>query len=110
MSGQSTGPIISSLHDDADMAELIDMYVDEMGGRAQSLRNHLEAGNWKQLANEAHKIRGSAGGHGFDSIGGNAAHLEDELRRCVGNEATIMQSTKQQVDELVSMCLRAKAR
>lgn len=110
MSGQSTGPIISSMHDDADMAELIDMYVEEMGGRAQSLRNHLESGNWKQLANEAHKIRGSAGGHGFDVIGGNAARLEDELRRSTGNEAAIMQSIKQQVDELISLCLRAKAR
>lgn len=110
MTGQPTRPIVSSLSNDADMAELIDMYVEEMGGRAQTLRTSMESGNWKALVNEAHKIRGSAGGHGFATIGATAARLEDELRRCAGNETTAVQSIKQQVDELISMCLRAKAR
>ncbi len=110
MSVQPIRPIISSLSTDADMAELIDMYVEEMGGRVQALQTHMESGNWKSLANEAHKIRGSAGGHGFSTIGANAARLEDELRCCAGNEGAVMQSIKQQVDELIGMCLRAKAR
>lgn len=106
----TVGPIISSLARDADMAELIEMYVDEMAGRAQSLRTHFDSQHWKLLANEAHKIRGSAGGHGFEVIGGVAAQLEEHLRNAAGQEQQIVQTVKQQVDELIALCLRAKAK
>ncbi|HLP83579.1 MAG TPA: Hpt domain-containing protein [Phycisphaerales bacterium] len=110
MAAQPTGPIVSSMAGDADMAELIEMYVEEMGGRAQSLRTHLDAQNWKMLANEAHKIRGSAGGHGFDVIGGTAAQLEDQLRGSAGREQEVLENVKRQVDELIGLCMRAKAK
>jgi HPt (histidine-containing phosphotransfer) domain-containing protein len=104
------GPIVSSMASDADMAELIEMYVDEMGCRTQSLRSYMDSQNWKMLANEAHKIRGSAGGHGFEVIGGAAAQLEDNLRSAAGQEQQVVQNVKQQVDELIALCLRAKAK
>jgi HPt (histidine-containing phosphotransfer) domain-containing protein len=107
---QSLAAITSSMANDSDMAELIDLYVEEMGGRAQSLQSHLNTANWKLLANEAHKLRGSAGGHGFDTIGTCAAQLEDQLRQAAGHEQEILQSLKQHVDDLIGMCLRAKAR
>jgi histidine phosphotransfer protein HptB len=103
-------PIISTLARDADMAELIDMYVDEMKQRADVLRSTHDQKNWAVLVNEVHKIRGSAGGHGFKRLGDAAGALEDMIRMAKGKEETIAQDVKTQVDELISMCLRTRAR
>lgn len=104
------GPKIkSSLSNDPDMRELIVMFVDEMPARAEKLREVLTSQQWKELANEAHKLRGSAGGHGFNTLGVVAAGLEDLVRSSTGKEEVVLAQIKARVDELVSMCQRAAA-
>jgi HPt (histidine-containing phosphotransfer) domain-containing protein len=102
------GPKIKSqLSNDPDMRELVEMFVDEMPARAAKLREVLTSQQWKELANEAHKLRGSAGGHGFTSIGNVAAGVEDLVRSSTGKEEAMLAQIKARVDELVSMCERA---
>jgi HPt (histidine-containing phosphotransfer) domain-containing protein len=104
------GPRIkSTLTNDPDMRELIVMFVDEMPGRATKLRDVLTAAKWKDLANEAHKLRGSAGGHGFGAIGNAAGSLEDLIRANMGREEQVLASIHSKVEELASMCERAAA-
>jgi HPt (histidine-containing phosphotransfer) domain-containing protein len=102
------GPKIKSqLSNDPDMRELVEMFVDEMPSRAAKLREVLTSQQWKELANEAHKLRGSAGGHGFMTIGNVAAGLEDLVRSSTGKEEAVLAQIRSRVDELVSMCERA---
>lgn len=104
----ASGPKIKSqLTSDPDMRELIEMFVDEMPGRAQKLREVLTSQQWKELANEAHKLRGSAGGHGFGTIGVVAGGLEDLVRSNTGKEELLLEQIKSRVEELISMCERA---
>lgn len=104
----SVGPKIKSqLSHDPDMRELVEMFVEEMPARAAKLREVLTSQQWKELANEAHKLRGSAGGHGFATIGTVAGGLEDLVRNNTGKEEALLAQIRSRVDELVSMCERA---
>lgn len=99
-------PIYSDALDDPDMVELVMMFVEEMPARANTIVASLTKKDWKNLANEAHKLRGSAGGHGFSTVGDAAGVLEDAIRSVTGREEAAIENIQQQVDELVGMCRR----
>ncbi len=69
-------PIYSSLATDPDFAELAVMYVEEMPGRMELLREAFDNEKWQDLNRLAHQMKGSAGGYGFDPITPFAARLE----------------------------------
>jgi HPt (histidine-containing phosphotransfer) domain-containing protein len=101
------GPrILSSMTSDPDMVELIEMFVAEMPGRADAIRTAFHCSQWKALADEAHRLRGSAGGHGFNAVGVTAGTLEDLVRAQSGNEQAALDKIRAQTEELISMCLR----
>jgi HPt (histidine-containing phosphotransfer) domain-containing protein len=103
-------PIVSQLAHDADMAELIEMYIAEMPARAEKLGACISARDWKALTTIAHQLRGSAGGHGFPTLGACAGALEDAMRTAQGREEAALGSIKLQVDVLVAMCRRCVAK
>jgi HPt (histidine-containing phosphotransfer) domain-containing protein len=103
-------PIFSSMQQDPDMAELIEMFVEEMPGRANTIESALVGKDWKTLANEAHKLRGSAGGHGFDKIGTVAGVLEDAVRSAAGREEAAWNQSREQVEQLTNLCRRVAVR
>ncbi len=88
------------------MIELVMMFVDEMPGRADIILSSLAKKDWKHLAGEAHKLRGSAGGHGFQVVGDAAGVVEDAIRSVSGREEAALENIQQQVNELVSLCRR----
>lgn len=109
MGGGFCPKIVSSLASDPDMAELIELYVAEMPQRAGLIMSAFEQHAWEQLSREAHKIRGSAGGHGFDCIGDAAGAIEDMLRASRGAEEQELERVRAGVDELINLCRRATA-
>lgn len=68
--------LYSSFGDDPDLAELVEMYVQELPERLQSL--HATAGqkDWPELARLAHQMKGAAGSYGFHQITPYAKQLE----------------------------------
>ncbi len=96
--------IYSSLGDDPDLGELVEMFVDEMPDRTQALSDQAETRDWEQLARAAHQIKGAAGSYGFDQITPFARDLELSARE--GADEELILST---LGELVDICNRARA-
>ena len=85
--------IFSSLGDDPDSRDLVDMYVEEMPERISALVATYEAGDYKKLGRLVNQMKGSVGSYGFDQLSPYAAELEVALREA-------------ESDEIVYECLR----
>lgn len=102
--------IVSDLAFDPDMAELVELFVSELPGRAGKVSAAFDAGRWSDLAIQAHQLRGSSAGHGFPQIGAIAGRLEDLVRGAQGKEQSAAARIRAQVEELTDLCRRARAR
>jgi histidine phosphotransfer protein HptB len=98
----NTEPLYSTLAEDPDLSEIVDMFVDEMPDRIANLLAQLESGNWEELRRAAHQLKGAAGSYGFDAISPSAANLEDAL-----HNGELEAKIKSATDSLVALCQRA---
>ncbi len=103
-STQQTEPLYSSLGDDPDLSEIVEMFVDEMPDRVTALQTQLKEADWESLRRTAHQLKGAAGSYGFDIISPCAARLEDAVR-----ESEPEDQIRKAVDELANLCSRATA-
>lgn len=91
---EDDGPLISEFSDDAEMAALIEWFVQDLHRDVESIGRALEAGDIDKLRMLAHQLKGSAGSYGFPQItrqadrveasareGADRAQLEIEVRR-----------------------------
>jgi HPt (histidine-containing phosphotransfer) domain-containing protein len=76
----SATPIRSALADDLDLAPLVEMFVDEMPQRVETLRGFKAAEDWQGVARVAHQLKGAAGSYGFHELTPYAARLEAAVR------------------------------
>ncbi|MFK7760323.1 MAG: Hpt domain-containing protein [Phycisphaerales bacterium] len=65
---------------DSEDIELIEMFLEELPNRIQSLNKAAEAGDFSQMNRLAHQLKGAAPGFGFDPIGEAAGVLEERLK------------------------------
>ncbi len=96
--------IISDLSDDADMVELVEMFVEELPQRAASMKDAIEQQDLDALCRIAHQLKGAAGGYGFPTITDAARDLEQAVK---ANEA--LEKLTEEVKTISSMCDRARA-
>ena len=96
--------IYSSLGSDEDLAEIVEMFVDEMPGRVQTLRSQFEQSDWDELRRTAHQLKGSAGSYGFEQITPSAAELETALR-----DGEPQERIEQTLEALINLCEKATA-
>ncbi len=75
MAEMTTG-YFSTLCDDADMVELVELFVQEVPDRLAQLEQCLDQGNWSELARFAHQLKGAGGSYGFPQLTPAAARLE----------------------------------
>lgn len=99
-----TEPLYSTLGGDADLGEIVALFVDEMPARVSVISANLADGNWDDLRRAAHQLKGSAGSHGFEPISPAAAKVEDAIRSGGPEEAI-----RAAVDELLDLCDRVRA-
>jgi HPt (histidine-containing phosphotransfer) domain-containing protein len=96
--------LFSSLGDDAELAEIVELFVAEMPGRVELLERHLAAADWKALSRAAHQLKGAAGSYGFAAITPYAARVEAAAND-VNQHATVAVA----VQELIDLCRRTRA-
>lgn len=96
--------IYSEFGDDEDLGELVEMFVDEIPDRVQSMLDAADTSNWEQLGRIAHQMKGAAGSYGFGEVTCVAAVLETACRESAPSE-TIQRG----LQDLVSMCLRMRS-
>ncbi len=71
-----TAPFYSTLADDADMCELVTLFVDEIPQRISAIEAALAAYDLQSLQRLAHQLKGAAAGYGFPAIGAAAGAVE----------------------------------
>lgn len=94
----------STLADDADMAEIVGLFVAELPERLLLLAHAAEAGNYAAVGRLAHQLKGAGGSHGFEQITVPAAQLERAVRD--GHPAEHIHSA---LDDLIAACSRVRA-
>ena len=75
------GLLYSSLAFDADLAPLVELFVEDLPDRAELLLDRLQASDFEGLRRLAHQMSGAAGSYGFQEITVEAAALEEDIRR-----------------------------
>lgn len=73
-------PIYSSLANDADLLDLVEMYVEDVPEFIQNLTDASTRQAWDEVASVAHQIKGSAGGHGYDQVSESASRLDQACK------------------------------
>ena len=88
------------MRDDADFAEILQFFVDELAEKGNLLRGLGGANDFDALRCEAHKLRGSAGGYGFQTLSELAGRLEDSCKDAMRDESTILRNLDELLDHL----------
>lgn len=91
--------LYSDLATDPDLAEIVEIFVEEMPRRVANLESHFAGRDWKELERAAHQIKGAAGSYGFNQLTPAAAHLEAAVKQGRG-EAEIQQA----LEALTALC------
>ncbi len=96
--------LVSDYAQDADMRELVELFVSELPARIEAFRaarNEQRLGDLRRLA---HQMKGAAGGYGFPSMGRAAAVLEASLKQ---PEPPELDRLRAELDALIGLCDRA---
>lgn len=97
-------PITSSHTGDPDMAELIQLFVEEIPERVRAVRECWERHELAELARISHQLKGASGGYGFPAVGDAAANLERHLLA----PAPSADSVSAHVHALIDLCARVR--
>jgi HPt (histidine-containing phosphotransfer) domain-containing protein len=72
----ATEGFYSPLCNEDDLAELVELFVQEVPDRLAQLEQCLDQGNWSELARFAHQLKGAGGSYGFPQLTPVAARVE----------------------------------
>jgi HPt (histidine-containing phosphotransfer) domain-containing protein len=92
------------------MGRIIDLFVQEMPARVESLLASWRDRNLESLRRAAHQLRGAGGGYGFPAVSTAAGTLEASLARLSkGGGEHQLENLRKQFEELVELCRRVSA-
>ncbi|MDX2148979.1 MAG: Hpt domain-containing protein [Planctomycetota bacterium] len=102
-------PLRSTFLDDPEMAELASIFVAELPDHVRTLESAIAQREWDGLRRASHRLRGAAGGYGFQPISDAAGQLEDKLRELTKPPETDadLALVAARLRELVALCNRA---
>ena len=76
-----TEPLLySTLGDDPEMGELVEMFVGDLPDRIQAIQSAMTAIDLEEIGRLAHQMKGAAGGYGFDQLTAVALGVEQAAR------------------------------
>lgn len=104
-SDTQNAPLRSRFAGDPEMVELIELFVEELPARVETIRSALNRGEFEQLCRITHQLKGASAGYGFDPIGRAAGVVEAQLKSS-GPQAGLEQ-VRGEVDALIDLCKRA---
>ena len=103
---QAEQPLFGDFHDDAEMRPIVRMFLSEIPGRTETLRQHLQAQDRASFRRIVHQIKGAGGGYGFHLISESARRLE----RCIDAAGVKWwQECHAHLDDLLTLMRRAHA-
>jgi HPt (histidine-containing phosphotransfer) domain-containing protein len=93
------GPLYSSMSNDPDFGELVEMFVEEIPDRIEKITTALNTEDRELLQRTAHQLKGAMGSYGFDAATPYAARLEGAV--CDGLVGEELETV---VGELIDLC------
>jgi len=104
-------PIPSQYSDDAEMADIVEMFVEDMPRRIEALAAAWECFDLDCVRRLAHQLKGAAAGYGYPIVTESARALEDQLRNATGDsDEAMLQRAVAQYRDLVELCGRIVVR
>lgn len=97
-------PLISEFANDPDMIEIIEMFIDGLDERIDSIENAFAQGNYSTVAGIAHQMKGAAGGYGYPTLSEMAFEVE-RLAKAGGPQEKVQAA----LGRLIIQCRRAIA-
>ena len=88
----------SSRGNDLDYAGLIPYFVDELPSMQRSLLEFAKVCDYENVRREAHKLRGAAGGYGYDGLSDLAGQLEETCQTSVRDSSEILNDLERLVE------------
>lgn len=101
-------PLRSTLASDPEMRELIDMYVQDLPTRLDSIRSAMGTGNLNEVRRLSHQLRGASAGFGFAPVGLVAAEVEETIK-ALQEQADAIDRVRPLVEKLDALCRRVAA-
>lgn len=100
----------SDFADDADMAEIVELFVDEMPAKVEGLKRAFEALHLEELRRLSHQLKGSCGGYGFGELGASAGRLEQALSHHGegAGSGDPVGEIRERFEELIGLCQRVR--
>ena len=99
----SYADLVSTMHDDQDMQEIVRQFVKNLPDRSSAMLRASLAGDIETLKRLAHQLAGSAGSYGFPKITDAARAVEKAAEAGADGD-----SLRGQVEELATLCRRAR--
>lgn len=96
---RSSAPIRSSLADDPDYNDLLEMFDLSLKEAAVGLRESHSAGDAQSIQREAHRIKGAGGAYGFEGLTTVAHQVEDA---CKARDAAAIEQTLNDLLDYIS--------
>lgn len=97
--------VYSMWHNDPDYAELLPIFVDELPSMRRTLLEFAKVCDFENVKREAHKLRGTAGGYGYQGLSQLAGQLEDTCKTSARDSSAILQD----LDRLIGYIERVRA-
>jgi histidine phosphotransfer protein HptB len=96
--------LYSQLAGDPDLADIVEMFVEEMPARMEALRDRLSKADWQGLQQLAHQMKGAAGSYGFGTVSPVAGKLESAIR-----DGEPEERIRTAITELIEICGRVRS-
>jgi len=77
---QTQALVYSDFANDPDFAEILQMFMETIPERRQSIEEAHRDGEIEQVQSYAHQLKGAGGSYGFEGLTAAAAGLEDACR------------------------------
>jgi len=84
-------PIFSVWRNNPDYTELLPLFVDELPSLRRTMLEFAKVCDFENVKREAHKLRGSAGGFGFEELSHLAGSLEETCKTSARDSNAILQ-------------------
>ncbi len=99
-----TRPLRSAFANDADMREVVQMFVGEMPDNVAALSKLWNEQRLDDLRRMAHQLKGAGGGYGFPAVGDAAGNLEASINAMAHGSAAKVDRLRSQFDDLLRLC------
>lgn len=110
MNAHASGPkLTSTLADDPDMVELVDLFVRDLPERVNLIEELWSQSALSELQRVAHQLKGASGGYGFPTIGAAAGEVEAAIVEQRSSPSTNVHALQDRINELLDLCKRAIA-